>query len=87
MIKQYIKLFLETSFANQSQKYSDIAKQVADEQRIQQLQSNIANTNADGEHPANANIDIEEYTRLLNRGNTYLPRNLQHISGPPKKRQ
>ena len=80
MLKLYIELFLESSFANQSQTFSDILKSVNDENEIEKKNIKIKSLEKEKE-----NIDFETYSALLNRN--IRPRSLQFLSRQPKKRQ
>ena len=80
MLKLYIELFLESSFANQSQTFSDILKSVNDENEIEKKNIKIKSLEKEKE-----NIDFEIYSALLNRN--IRPRSLQFLSRQPKKRQ
>ena len=80
MLKLYIELFLESSFANQSQTFSDILKSVNDENEIKKNNIKIKSLEKEKE-----NIDFEIYSALLNRN--IRPRSLQFLSRQPKKRQ
>jgi hypothetical protein len=98
MLKQYVELFLETSFVNQSETFSDILNSVHDQHEIERRnkenktlgQENTVNKDQEQENTVNkdleqTNIDFETYSSLLNRGPR--PRGLQFISTSPKKRQ
>jgi len=70
MLKKYIQIFLETaSFQNQqptSSSYREIAKQVEDQYRIDKEKS----VNVEDEANATeSNLDIEQYSNLLNYSN------------------
>ena len=80
MLKLYIELFLESSFANQSQSFSDILKSINDENEIERKNKKIKSLNREKE-----NIDFETYSALLNKNNR--PRRLQFLSRQPRKRQ
>ena len=80
MLKLYITLFLESSFANQSQSFNDILKSIHDENEIIRKNKLKNKKEQEQEH-----IDFEKYTSLLNRN--IRPRGLQFISKSPKKRQ
>jgi hypothetical protein len=70
MLKKYIQIFLETaSFQNQqptSSSYREIAKQVEDQYRIDKEKS--ANVE-DEASSTESNLDIEQYSNLLNYAN------------------
>ena len=88
MLKQYVELFLETSFVNQSETFSDILNSVHDQHEIERR--NKENKTLGQENTVNkdleqTNIDFETYSSLLNRGPR--PRGLQFISTSPKKSQ
>ena len=82
MLKLYIELFLESSFANQSQDFNDIQKSIHDENEVIRKNKLIKKQDIDYDQE---HIDFEKYTSLSNRN--IRPRGLQFVGKRPKKRQ
>ena len=73
MLKKYIQIFLETaSFQNQqptSSSYREIARQVEDQYRIDRENSVNVEDEANATESMPSNLDIEQYSNLLNYSN------------------
>lgn len=82
MLKEYVKLFIEAGFANQSQSFSSVLKDIDSQNAIARKDKKVKDLN--DKDLKNKEIDFETYSFLLNRG---IPRGQQFTSAAPKKRQ
>ena len=64
MLKQYVKLFLETSFANQSQTFSDILNSIHDQDVIAQRKKELEQINKDNKELEQINKDNKELEQI-----------------------
>ena len=84
MLKKYIKLFLESSFANQSQNFSDILKSLEDEERITNKNKKLKSISLekDKKRSIEDTIDLLKHSGPSNT----IPRSHLFLSNQPKKK-
>ena len=84
MLKKYIKIFLESSFADQSQSFSDLLKSIEDEHTIKRKNLKTKEISSEKDKIRS----IEDISNILNHSGppNKIPRSHLFLSKKPKKK-